>query len=82
LRKRFVIKEFEVALNGKPREFLLRRKVLDGRQKAALIALRFSEAPKGYKGWTVCLLAEKVVELGIVQSVSRTTVHRTLKKTK
>jgi hypothetical protein len=84
LRKRFVTEGFEVALNGKPREFPSRRKVLDGRQEAALIALRLSEAPKGYTryGWTVRLLAEKVVELGIVQSVSRTTVHRTLKKTK
>ncbi|MDR1140104.1 MAG: helix-turn-helix domain-containing protein [Planctomycetaceae bacterium] len=82
LRKRFVTEGFEVALNSKPREFPPRRKVLGGRQEAALIALRLSETPKGYNGWTVRLLAEKVVELGIVQSVSRTTVHRTLKKTK
>jgi hypothetical protein len=82
LRKRLVEDGFEVALNGKPREFPPRRKVLDGKQEAAVIALRLSEAPKGYNGWTIRLLTEKVVELGIVPSVSRTTLHRMLKKTK
>jgi hypothetical protein len=82
LRKRLVEDGFEVALNGKPRAFPPRRKVLDGKQEAAVIALRLSEAPKGYNGWTIRLLTEKVVELGIVPSVSRTTLHRMLKKTK
>lgn len=53
----------------------------DGRAEARLIALACSEAPEGRDRWSMRLLADKVVELGIVGSVSHETVRKTLKKT-
>lgn len=58
-----------------------RRRVLDGEQEAYLIALACSPAPEGQGRWTLRLLAERVVELGYVESVSHETVRQTLKKT-
>jgi hypothetical protein len=55
--------------------------LLDGGQEAQVIAMRLGEAPKGYATWSLRLLARKVVELGIVESVSHETVRQTLKKT-
>jgi hypothetical protein len=55
--------------------------VLDGKQQAKVIALRLGPPPKGFANWSLRLLAEKVVELEIVESVSHETVRRTLKKT-
>ena len=46
-----------------------------------MIALRLGPPPKGFANWTLRLLAEKVVELEIVESISHETVRRTLKKT-
>lgn len=54
---------------------------LDGRAEAHLIALACSEAPQGRDRWSMRLLADKAVELGIVESVSHETVRKTLKKT-
>ena len=54
---------------------------LDGEKQAQLIALTCSEPPEGHAKWTMELLAEKLVELDIVESVSDTTVWRELKKT-
>lgn len=82
LRKRLVTEGFEVALNGKKRQSPPRQKILDGEQEAKVIALRLSDPPKGRNGWTLRLLAEKVVELEIVPAVSHTTIQKTLKKTK
>ncbi|MCH8840475.1 MAG: helix-turn-helix domain-containing protein [Planctomycetes bacterium] len=56
-------------------------KLLNGEQEAKIIATRLGPAPKGYANWTLRLLSRKVVELEIVDSVSRETVRRTLKKT-
>lgn len=56
-------------------------RLLDGRTEAHLIALACSEAPEGYARWTIRLLADKMVELGHVEAISRETVRRTLKKT-
>jgi Homeodomain-like domain len=56
-------------------------KVLTGEQEARIIATRLGPPPKGYSNWTLRLLARKVVELKIVDSVSYETVRRTLKKT-
>ena len=56
-------------------------KLLDGEQEARIIAMRLGSPPKGYANWTLRLLTRKVVELAIVESVSRETVRRTLKKT-
>lgn len=81
VRQRLVTEGFEAALNGKKRQTPAREKVFDGRQEAQLIALRLGPPPKGYANWSLRLLAEKVVELSLVKSVSHETVRRTLKKT-
>jgi len=66
---------------GKKRATPPTAKILDGRQEAKIIAQRLGPPPKGYANWTLRLLARKVVELEIVDSVSYETVRRTLKKT-
>ena len=81
VRQRLVTEGFEAALNGKKRQTPPREKVFDGRQEAQLIALRLGPPPKGFANWSLRLLAEKVVELSIVNAVSHETVRRTLKKT-
>lgn len=81
IRKRLVTEGFAIALNGKKRETSARQKVLDGDQEAKLIALRLSSPPDGYGSWSLRLLAEQVVELEIVDSISHETVRQTLKKT-
>ena len=81
VRKRLVTKGFEAALNGKVRKEPPTPKKLDGRQEAELIALRLGPPPKGYGNWSLRLLARKVVELEIVDSISHETVRRTFKKT-
>jgi transposase len=59
-----------------------RRKKLDGKQEAFLVALACSAAPEGRESWTLALLADKLVELGVVKdAVSYETVRATLKKT-
>ncbi len=82
VRKKLVTEGFDIALNGKKRETPPRKKLLDGKQEAQVIALRLSDPPEGRNAWTLRLLAEKVVELEIVPAVSRTTIQQTLKKTK
>lgn len=81
IRQRLVTEGFAIALNGKPRETPPRQKLLAGEQEAKVIALRLGEPPKGFANWSLRLLAEKVVELSIVESVSYETVRKTLKKT-
>lgn len=81
IRQRLVTDGFEIALNGKKRDTAPRQKVLDGEQEAKVIALRLGEPPKGFANWSLRLLAEQVVELGIVDSVSHETLRKTLKKT-
>ena len=81
IRQRLVTDGFEIALNGKKRETPPRQKLLDGEQEAKVIALRLGEPPKGFASWTLRLLAEQVVELEIVDSISHETVRQTLKKT-
>jgi hypothetical protein len=81
LKKRFVEKGFEAALERKRREKPPREVTFDGTFEARLIALACSDAPEGYLRWTVRLLADKVVELNIASSVSHMTVQRILKKT-
>jgi hypothetical protein len=55
--------------------------IFDGEKEAKLIALACSKPPKGRARWTLRLLENKVVELGIVDRASDSTIHRTLKKT-
>jgi Homeodomain-like domain len=81
VRESLVTNGFEVALNGKKREEPPRQKLLDGEQEAKLIAMRLGTPPNGFANWSLRLLAEKVVELEIVDSISHETVRRTLKKT-
>jgi len=81
IRQRLVTEGFAITLNGKPRETPPRQKLLDGEQEARVIALRLGKPPKGFANWSLRLLAEKVVELSIVESVSYETVRKTLKKT-
>lgn len=81
IRQRLVTEGFEVALSGKQREIPPREKRLDGAQEAKVIALRLGKPPAGFANWSLRLLAENVVELEIVDSVSHETVRQTLKKT-
>jgi Homeodomain-like domain len=82
LRQRFVEQGFEQTLERKPTQAAPPNKVLDGVQEAKVIAMRLGPPPKGYAHWTLRLLARKVVELEIVESISHETVRQTLKKTK
>ena len=75
-------KRFDLTLNGKKRDTPPRAKLLDGEQEAKIIALRLGEPPQGYSNWSLRLIAEKAVELMIVESISHTTVSTTLKKIK
>jgi transposase len=79
IRKRFVADGIERALNEDPRPGQKRR--LDGRAEATLIATACTEAPEGHAHWSLRLLAGKLVQLGVVDTVSYETVRQTLKKT-
>ncbi len=81
IRQRFVECGFQETLEGKKRSAPPTEKLLDGEQEAKIIATRLGSPPKGYAHWTLRLLARKVVELEIVESISYETVRRTLKKT-
>jgi hypothetical protein len=80
IRERLVTEGFVATLQGKPKAS--RPKVLTGDQEAKVIALRLGPPPPGYANWSLRLLAERVVELKLVASVSHETVRRTLKKTR
>ena len=80
LKKRFVEEGLNAAIERKRRETPPRAIQFGGEFEARLLALACSEAPEGRERWTVRLLAEKVVELKIVPSVSPMTVCSTLKK--
>lgn len=80
VRENLVTNGFEAALNRKKRETSSRKKLLDGEQEAKLIAMRLGSTPDGFSNWSLRLLAEKVVELEIVDSISYETVRQTLKK--
>ena len=81
IRERFVTQGFEWTLNGQPRLKPPREKLLDGEQEAKVIAMRLGSPPAGFSNWSLRLLAEQVVALEIVESISYETVRRTLKKT-
>jgi len=81
IRQRLVERGFEETLEGKSRAEPATKKLLDGAQEAKMIATRLGSPPKGYANWSLRLLARKVVELGIVESISYETARRTLKKT-
>ena len=81
LRKRLVTEGFETALNGKTRESPPTPPLLDGEKEAKLIALRLGKPPAGYGRWTLRLLADELVALEVVESISHETVRQALKKT-
>jgi len=81
VRERFVLEGLDAAL--RPRKPVPPRpRKLDGHQEARLITLACSEAPAGQARWTLRLLADRMVELGEVETLSYETVRRTLKKTR
>jgi transposase len=81
IRKRLVLEGLELALNRKKQVRPSRAKILDGEKEAKVIALCCGAVPSGHARWTLRLLAERVVELDIVEAVSHETVRRCLKKT-
>src|SRR5438046_1615584 len=80
LRQRLVEEGLEAALARRP-STQRREPKLDGAKEARLVALACSRAPAGQKRWTLQLLADRLVTLNVVESVSSETVRRTLKKT-
>lgn len=80
LRWRLVERGFKAALEHGNRGSY-RAKALDGVAEAHTIALACSEAPEGHNRWTVRLLSDQVVALGIAESCSKSSMHRVLKKT-
>jgi hypothetical protein len=80
LRKRLVTESFEVALNGRERQKPPTPPLLDGKGEAKLIAMRLGKPPAGYGRWTLHLLADELVALEVVESISHETVRQTLKK--
>jgi len=81
VRQRCVEQGLEAALERKPREHPATPRILDGRKEAVLVAICCSKPPVGFARWTLKLLADRLVELEIVESISRDTVRRTLQKT-
>jgi len=80
VRQRFVEQSLDAALS---RQVPSRTKprLLDGEQEAHLIALACAQTPEGQGRWSIRLLADQLVELGHVESISHETVRQTLKKT-
>ena len=81
LRKRCVTESFELALDGKKRETPPTQPLLDGKGEAKLISMRLGKPPAGYGRWSLQLLADELVALDVVDSISHETVRKTLKKT-
>jgi transposase len=81
VRKQLVEEGLEAVLSRKQRAAPAVPPIFDGEKEAKLIALACSKPPKGYARWTLRLLENKVVELGIVDRASDSTICRTLKKT-
>ena len=81
VRQAFVLEGFEAALIRKKPATSPTPKLLDGAAEAKVIAMRLGKPPAGFGHWTLRLLAERLVELEIVESISPETVRQTLKKT-
>ena len=81
VRQRFVERGLEAALVRKKQDKPSRERVLDGAAEARLLAVACSEPPDERKAWTLRMLADRLVELEVVGSVSTETVRRVLKKT-
>ena len=81
IRKQLVTEGFEATLERKKRRLPPVPKKLDGVQEAQLIAMRCGSPPEGFGQWSLKLLANQMVVLEIVDSISHETVRKTLKKT-
>ena len=81
VRRRFVEQGLEAALERKEQQVLSHKRIIDGENEARLISIACSSPPKGCAKWTMQMLADELVILNIVDSVSGQTVWRTLKKT-
>ena len=79
IRRRFVEEGLEAALDEKPRPG--KPKTFSGEQRAQITALACSQPPEGYARWSLRLLADKLIELELVDSISHVTVQDVLKKT-
>ena len=82
VRQQLVEEGLEAVLSRKQRETPARTPIFDGEKQARLTALACSTPPEGYARWTLRLLENKVVELGIVEAASDSTIGRVLKKTR
>lgn len=81
IRKRFVEEGLEAAISRKKRDKPPITPIFDGEKEARLIQLACSEPPEGHSRWSLRLLEDKVVELGIVDKASDSTIGRVFKKT-
>ena len=81
IRERFVNEGLESALNRKKQAKPPRERILDGAKEAQLLAVACGSPPDGRARWTLHLLAGKLVEMRLVETISHETVRRTLKKT-
>jgi transposase len=81
VRQRFVEQGLDAALGRKPQDRPSRPRKLDGAAEARLIALACSPPPPGRADWTMRLLADRLVELEVIDAVSHETVRQVLKKT-
>ncbi len=81
VRQRFVEQGLRTALERKKQQVPSRKRVIDGENEARLISIACSTPPRGYAKWTMQMLADELVALKVVESVSGQTVWRTLKKT-
>jgi transposase len=81
VRKQLVEEGFDAVLSRRKYTQKISRKKIDGDVEAHLVALSCSEPPPGRARWTLRLLADSIVELGYVQSISHEAVRQTLKKT-
>jgi transposase len=81
VKKRFVLDGLDVALSGRKGKRIYVKKA-DGDFEAHLVALSCSKPPEGFARWTLRLLADKVIELDYIDSISHETVRRVLKKTR
>jgi hypothetical protein len=82
VRKAYATSGLAAAVERKPQPDRPQAKRLDGQREAHLIALACSPAPEGHVRWTLRLLADKAVELGICEHLGKTTVGDALKKTR
>jgi transposase len=79
IKRRFLQEGLQAALVDKPR--CGKPPTIDGKMRAQITALACSDAPDGHANWTLRLLADRAVELGIVSAISHTAIKKILKKT-